>query len=74
VILTVVLQLLVVYVPPLQTIFGTSALPALDVLVATGAAASVLLLVEAWKWRYRRGTTSRSAPETASPVGADHAL
>jgi P-type Ca2+ transporter type 2C len=74
VMLTVVLQLLVVYVPPLQTIFGTSALPTQDLLVAAGAAASVLLLVEAWKWRCRRGTTSMSAPETAPPVGANHAL
>jgi Ca2+-transporting ATPase len=54
VLLTVLLQLGVVYVPILQIIFGTTALPAGDLLVAVGAAVSVLLMVEVWKWGYRR--------------------
>jgi P-type Ca2+ transporter type 2C len=54
VLLTIVLQLAVVYVPVLQTIFGTTALPVSDLLIALGAALAVLLLVEVWKWRHRR--------------------
>jgi Ca2+-transporting ATPase len=52
--LTVVLQLAVVYVPVLQTIFGTTAMPARDLLVAVAAAASVLAAVEVWKWVLHR--------------------
>jgi Ca2+-transporting ATPase len=55
VLLTIVLQLAVVYVPFLQTIFGTTALPVSDLLIALGAAVAVLVLVELWKWRNRRG-------------------
>jgi Ca2+-transporting ATPase len=54
VVLTVVLQVAVVYVPVLQTIFGTTAMPAGDLLIATLAAASVLAAVEVWKWVRRR--------------------
>ena len=54
VLLTIVLQLAVVYVPVLQTIFGTTALPVSDLLIALGAAVAVLLLVELWKWGNRR--------------------
>jgi Ca2+-transporting ATPase len=66
VVLTAVLQLAVVYVPVLQTIFGTTALPARDLLVAVMAAASVLAAVEVWKWALRRRerwvSASRAAP------------
>ena len=54
VLLTIVLQLAVVYVPVLQTIFGTTALPVSDLLIALGAAVAVLVLVELWKWGNRR--------------------
>jgi Ca2+-transporting ATPase len=51
--LTVVLQLLVVYVPFLQTVFGTAPLSVRDLLIAIAAAVAVLLLVEVWKWASR---------------------
>jgi Ca2+-transporting ATPase len=51
---TVALQLAVVYVPVLQTIFGTTAMPLRDLLIAIGTAGMVLLVVEAWKWASRR--------------------
>jgi P-type Ca2+ transporter type 2C len=70
VLLTVVLQLLVVFVPPLQTIFGTTALPPQDLLLAGGAAGSVLLIVEGWKWGYRRRTPSTT--RHYFPASADH--
>jgi Ca2+-transporting ATPase len=53
---TIVLQLLVIYVPFLQTIFGTQALNARDILIAFGLAIVVFLVVEAWKWNIRRKT------------------
>ena len=53
-ILTVALQLAAVYVPFLQRVLRTTALPLGDLLLAFAAAAVVLLAVEAWKWRLRR--------------------
>jgi Ca2+-transporting ATPase len=47
------LQLAVVYVPLLQTIFGTTPLPVEDLLVTVLAGATVLIGVEAWKWVLR---------------------
>jgi Ca2+-transporting ATPase len=55
VLLTIALQVAVVYIPFLQTIFRTTAMPPTDLLVAIGAAFVVLLFVEAWKWASRRG-------------------
>jgi len=57
-VLTVALQLAAVYVPFLQRVLRTTALPPPDLLIAFAAGASVLLAVEAWKWitghyRYR---------------------
>jgi P-type Ca2+ transporter type 2C len=52
-VLTVALQLTAVYLPFLQRILRTTALPARDLLVAFAAAAVVLLSVEAWKWVFR---------------------
>jgi P-type Ca2+ transporter type 2C len=51
--LTIALQLAVVYVPFLQTIFRTTAMPLGDLLIAVGAALLVLLVVESWKWASR---------------------
>jgi Ca2+-transporting ATPase len=51
--LTVLLQLAVVYLPFLQTIFGTTAMPARDLLIAVLAAVVVLVAVEVWKWGLR---------------------
>jgi hypothetical protein len=39
-----------VYLPPLQAVFDTTALPVQDLLIAVGAAVGIL--VEAWKWGY----------------------
>jgi len=51
---TIILQLLVVYVPFLQVIFGTLPLNLRDLLIAFGLAIVVFLAVEVWKWNIRR--------------------
>ncbi len=55
VVLTVFLQLLVIYVPFLQDIFATQSLPASDLLLTIGASSLVFVAVEIWKvvWRWR---------------------
>jgi Ca2+-transporting ATPase len=58
VVLTVVLQLAVVYLPPAQRIFDTVSMPPGDLAISVGLSALVLLLIEAWKSvgrRRRRG-------------------
>jgi Ca2+-transporting ATPase len=55
VLLTVGLQLTVIYVPFLQIIFKTSALTATELLACFGFATLVLVAVEAEKWLIRRG-------------------
>jgi P-type Ca2+ transporter type 2C len=57
-VLTTALQLAAVYVPFLQRILGTTAMPIHDLLAAFAAGASVLLAVEAWKWLLRRSSVS----------------
>jgi Ca2+-transporting ATPase len=54
IVLTVVLQIAVVYVPVLQGIFDTTAMPAGDLGVAALAGLAMLVAVEAWKWVLRR--------------------
>jgi Ca2+-transporting ATPase len=51
--LTVALQMAVVYVPFLQVVFETTALPITDLLVPVLAALAVLLVVEVWKLAMR---------------------
>ena len=58
--LTVALQLAAVYVPFLQRVLRTTALPARDLLVAFAAGAVVLLAVEVWKWVLRRSSADGS--------------
>jgi Ca2+-transporting ATPase len=58
-VLSVALQLAAVYMPFLQRVLRTTALPPPDLLIAFAAAASVLLAVEAWKWVVRRQTAGR---------------
>ena len=53
VLLTIVLQLAVVYLPLLQAIFGTTALPTSDLLIAALAGVVMLAAVEVWKWALR---------------------
>jgi Ca2+-transporting ATPase len=59
--LTVVLQLLVIYVPFLQNIFNTDALIAAELLVAVGFSLLVMLAVEIYKWFLRRRGTKAKA-------------
>ncbi len=51
---TVLLQLMVIYVPFFQGIFRTQALDVTEVLLALGMGVIVLLAVEVWKWILRR--------------------
>ncbi|MGB5427447.1 MAG: cation-translocating P-type ATPase [Gammaproteobacteria bacterium] len=55
VLLTVALQLAVIYVPVLQTVFHTRALPLADLLLCVAIASMVLVAVEIEKWLMRRG-------------------
>ena len=55
VLLTLGLQLAVVYAPPLQPIFRTQALPLPDLLVVLALSSLVLVAVEFEKWLMRRG-------------------
>ena len=48
------LQLAVIYVPFLQSVFSTAALSGRDLLIASVAGLVVLLVVEVWKWVRRR--------------------
>ena len=48
-VLTVVLQLLVVYLPVAQNIFDTVAMPLRDLAISIGLAMLVLMIIEAWK-------------------------
>jgi Ca2+-transporting ATPase len=54
-ILTVVLQLVVVYVPAVQHILNTVAMPLRDLGFSVGMAALVLAIIEVWKAIMRRG-------------------
>jgi len=55
VLLTVGLQLAVIYVPGLQQIFRTAALTPYELLACFALSAVVLLAVEAEKWMIRHG-------------------
>lgn len=50
---TVGLQVAVVYAPILQRIFSTAPLGAGDLLITAGSGATVVAVVEAWKWALR---------------------
>jgi Ca2+-transporting ATPase len=54
VLLTVVLQFAVIYLPPLQTIFNTVALTFADLLISLIASAGVFFGIELFKWFLRR--------------------
>jgi len=51
--LGIVAHLALLYVPFLRTVFGTYPLGPTDLLISLAAAITVLLAVEAWKWRRR---------------------
>jgi len=61
----VALQLLVMYWPPLQAMFNTSALTVVDLLICVGAGIIVFALLEAEKWLRRRRRGARRALQTA---------
>jgi Ca2+-transporting ATPase len=61
--LTVVLQLLVIYVPFLQNIFNTDALIAAELLVAVGFSLLVMLAAEIYKWLLRRRDAKAKAAQ-----------
>jgi Ca2+-transporting ATPase len=52
--LTFGLQMLVIYVPFLQTVFQTTALSAIELAIATGLSAIVFWAMELHKWLIRR--------------------
>lgn len=54
VVLTILLQLAVIYVPALNSIFHTQPLPLFDLLVCLGLSSLVLFAVELEKWLMRR--------------------
>ncbi len=60
-ILTVVLQLMVVYLPPAQRIFDTASMPLGDLAISIGLSLTILIVIEVWKaiMRRRRGLTIR---------------
>jgi Ca2+-transporting ATPase len=60
VLLTVALQLAVIYVPVLQPVFHTQALPLADLLLCFVLASMVLVAVEIEKWLIRRGRLYRN--------------
>jgi Ca2+-transporting ATPase len=64
VLVTVVLQICVLYVPFLQEIFGTMPLPPGDLLVAALAGGAVLVAVEAWKWVLRAHGETRTLSQS----------
>ena len=55
VLLTVALQLMVIYVPVFNPIFKTQPLPLLDLLICLGLSSLVLFAVEIEKWLVRKG-------------------
>jgi Ca2+-transporting ATPase len=56
---SILLQLMIVYVGPLQTAFSTAPLEAMDWLWTVLTASSVLIIMESFKtWRYHRRTAS----------------
>jgi Ca2+-transporting ATPase len=60
--LTVLLQLAVIYVPVLNTVFTTAPLTASELAVCLALSSVVLVLVEGEKWLARRGLIYREKP------------
>ncbi|MEW6734719.1 MAG: cation-translocating P-type ATPase [Acidobacteriota bacterium] len=58
--LTGVLQLCVIYLPPLQALFQTVALPTIDLLFSLALSILVFIMVEVKKWLRRRGSTQNN--------------
>ena len=69
VVLTLALQMVVVYVEPLQAVFKTSGLTFEELLVVLGLPWVVLIAVEIEKWLVRRGLIYRSSSRTETTAG-----
>jgi Ca2+-transporting ATPase len=61
VILTLLLQLAVIYLPALNSIFYTEPLPMFDLAVCLALSSSVLFVIEIEKWLVRRGVIYRNS-------------
>ncbi len=66
VLLTLALQLAVIYVPALNLIFHTQPLPLFDLAVCLALSSTVLLVIEAEKWLLRRGLIYKESSPPAS--------
>ena len=55
VLLTLALQLAVIYLPAFNTVFHTQPLPLFDLVVCLGLSSLVLVAVELEKWLIRKG-------------------
>jgi Ca2+-transporting ATPase len=64
VLLTVLLQLAVIYHPALNAVFHTQPLPLFDLLVCLGLSSLVLFAVEIEKWLIRRGVIYGAASQS----------
>jgi Ca2+-transporting ATPase len=60
---TLLLQLMVIYVPFFQDIFATQPLNLRDIAIAFGASLSILVFVEVWKIFMRRGDKAKQLPD-----------
>ena len=69
VLLTVGLQLAVIYTPALQPIFHTQSLPLPDLLIVLALSSLVLFAVEMEKWLVRRGAIYRGNEAARPSVG-----
>jgi Ca2+-transporting ATPase len=66
--LTLGLQLMVIYLPWLQTFFGTTALSPLDLVISLGLSSLVFVSIELEKWFTRRRRSSSENKVTRSVV------
>jgi Ca2+-transporting ATPase len=68
VILTLGLQMAVIYLPFMQRIFETTALPPLDLAVCLGLSLLFFLILELVKWLQRIGNSRRQQVEQTRPA------
>ena len=66
--LVFVLQAAVIYTPFLQTMFGTTPLPAIDLLITIGAGAFLFAVVEIEKWWMRGRENKRRIKDELQPA------
>jgi Ca2+-transporting ATPase len=60
VVLTIALQMLVIYLPAMQNLFGTISLGIGDLCVALVLSSIILWVEELWKWFTRRGSITQA--------------